>query len=389
MKKILIFSTAYFPFVGGAEVAVKEITDRLPDIQFDLITARMRSDLPKQEKIGNINVHRVGFGLKTLDKFLLPCLGYWKAVGLHKKEPYGIVWSIMASQASVAAAFLKMKFSGVKLLLTLQEGDEETHLKRYAFGNEFLYRIAIKPWYLLVFKHTDYISVISNYLKERAEKIGINCPVQIVPNGVDLERFKVRSLRLKVSNQDLKNRLGIKEREKILIHTGRFVEKNGLDDLIKSLKNLPQNVKCLLLGVGPQEPELKNLAKNLGLEQRVIFLGYVSHDELPAYLQISDIFIRPSLSEGLGNSFLEAMAAGVPVIGTPVGGIPDFLRDGETGLFCEVRNPESIAEKAKLLLSDDDLCQKIIANAKKLVEEKYSWNLIAVQMREIFDKLIL
>jgi len=71
----------------------------------------------------------------------------------------------------------------------------------------------------------------------------------------------------------------------------------------------------------------------------------------------------------------------LPIIGTPVGGIPDFLKDGETGLFCEPNNPKSIAEKVKLLLADNSFRQKIVTNAQKLVAEKYDWELVAEQMR--------
>ena len=116
---------------------------------------------------------------------------------------------------------------------------------------------------------------------------------------------------------------------------------------------------------------------------------------MPKYLKVSDIFIRPSRSEGLGNSFLEAMAAGIPVIATPVGGIPDFLLDPAknpdhepTGYFCEVDNPQSIATQVNKILSDEALRTRIIRNAKKLVTEKYDWSLIAHDMKEkVFDKL--
>ena len=121
--------------------------------------------------------------------------------------------------------------------------------------------------------------------------------------------------------------------------------------------------------------------------KRAFLLGSIPPDDAPKYLAASDIFIRPSLSEGLGSAFLEAMAAGVPIIGTRVGGIPDFLVDGETGLFCEAQNPQSIAEKIKLLLADETLRQKLITNGKKLVAEKYNWNIIVKQMEEIFNKI--
>ena len=92
--------------------------------------------------------------------------------------------------------------------------------------------------------------------------------------------------------------------------------------------------------------------------------------------------MRPSLSEGLGNSFIEAMAAGVPVIGTQVGGIPDFLRDKETGFFCEVRNPKSIAEKVKEILENNELRANVIKNAQELVTKNYDWDLVARRIKE-------
>ena len=115
--------------------------------------------------------------------------------------------------------------------------------------------------------------------------------------------------------------------------------------------------------------------------------GFVKPEDIPQYLAVSDVFVRPSLSEGLGNSFLEAMEAGLPVIGTKVGGIPDFLIDGETGLFCEINDPKSIAEKIKLALSDIGLREKMIAKGKRMVEERYDWNLVAGKMHGIFNEL--
>jgi len=91
----------------------------------------------------------------------------------------------------------------------------------------------------------------------------------------------------------------------------------------------------------------------------------------------------------LGNSFLEAMAAEVPVVATPVGGIPDFLEDGKTGWFCKVRDPQSIAEKIQYILDEKnkDEVEWVVKNAKELVEKKYNWDNIAIQMNNIFNKL--
>jgi len=373
-KNILIFSTAYFPLVGGAEVAAKEITQRLPDWQFDLITARIKSGLKKFERIGNINVYRVGLGLGFLDKFLLPITGYLKARQLNKKNNYQIIWSVMASQAGVAAAFFKIFHSQKKLVLTLQEGDKEEHLKRYVFGLGFLYKFLIRPWHLLPFRNADAITAISSDLKKRALENGVKVPIKIIPNAVDLKLFRPKE-KAAVSGP------------KIILTVSRLVKKNGVDDLIKAGQYLNFDFKILIIGVGPDESKLKKLTKKLNLENRVEFLGQVEYSNLPDYYHRANVFVRPSLSEGLGNVFLEAMACGTPIIGTPVGGIPDFLIERETGLFCQTGNPKSVAQKIEEILASESLRENLIKNGLEIVREKYNWDNIARQMEGVYDKL--
>lgn len=385
-RRILIFSTAYHPFVGGAEIAIKEITDRIEDFEFDLITARMNKEVSKEEIIGKVAVCRVGFGYK-IDKFLIPFFGLILALKKHKEKNYDIIWSLMASQASIGASFFKMLKPKSKLLLTIQEGDEESHLKRYVGGNKFLYKVLIQPWHKLVFKKADLIQTISIDLKNRALKNKVKCPVKVVPNGVDIKNFTK-----KFSNEELnslRDSLGKKEGDKFIITTSRLTLKNGIDDLIKSLVYLPENIKLLVAGVGEDEKDLKNLVFEKGLENRIQFLGFIDHKELPKYLKISDVFSRPSLSEGLGNSFLEAMVIEIPVVATPVGGIPDFLMDKETGLFCKIKDPKSIAEKVELLINDFELRKNIINKAYEMILEKYDWDIISKDMQDkVFEKLL-
>jgi glycosyltransferase involved in cell wall biosynthesis len=141
------------------------------------------------------------------------------------------------------------------------------------------------------------------------------------------------------------------------------------------------------LGTGYEEASLKKQAQDLGVMSRVHFLGYVSHKEMPKYLKISDVFVRPSLSEGFGNSFIEAMAAGIPVIATPVGGIVDFLVNKETGLLCDVHDPKDIARKVEMYMRDVLLRNEIVENAMHMVLDRYDWSVVVEQMREgVFDK---
>ena len=122
----------------------------------------------------------------------------------------------------------------------------------------------------------------------------------------------------------------------------------------------------------------------------------ITNQELKHLYTGAELYISPSLSEGFGNSFIEAMAAGLPVIATPVGGILDFLFDPEknpevepTGLFCRVSDPRDLAEKIRRLVSDDRLRTKIAAHGRKRAYELYDWNTITAQMRErVFNPIL-
>jgi len=369
-KRILIFSTAYKPFIGGAEVAVREITDRIPEIEFVMITAKLDAKLTRVEKIGNIEVHRLGKG-GHWDKYRLISQGARYA---QKLGHFDVVWGIMASYAGFASLRYK-KRENRPFLLTLQEGDSRWDIYRHVWF--------IWPYFKQIFKRADRIQAISNYLADWAKNMGAKCPIEVVPNGVNLDKFRISNFEFQNNfKSKIFNDLNISEDAKLIVTVSRLVKKNGVEDLIEAMEFLSEDVQLLVVGGGQLEQKLKKIAND-----GVHFLGDVSHDELPHYLGASDVFCRPSLSEGLGNAFLEAMACGVPVVGTKVGGILDFLKDNETGLFCKVGNPEDIAEKIKKIVNDESLRGKLVENGSKLVQEKYSWDLIARQMQNIFNNL--
>jgi len=364
-KRVLIYSTAYFPLVGGAEVAVKELTDRLVDFEFVLITARLNRRLPKHEDIGRVKVCRLGWGTR-FDKLWLAFYGGRFGRKLAQGEAFGAVWGVMASFAGLAALRFKELEPEVSFLLTLQEGDDLT-------GVEF----KMKPlWWRFnkIFTAADHIQAISHYLADWAKKMGALGSIEVIPNGVDLNKFKF---------------VGRKNNQTI-ITTSRLVKKNGIDTLIRSLLFLPAEYRLQIFGSGPESDSLKSLAQKFNLAHQVDFNGQIMTDDLPSHLAQAEVFARPSLSEGLGNSFLEAMAVGLPVIGTPVGGIPDFLAEGETGWLVKPNNPVDLAEKIKLILNPDNKTQvdQVVVQARKLIEEKYDWDKIVEKMKEIFKNLL-
>ncbi|MES2953669.1 MAG: glycosyltransferase family 4 protein, partial [Patescibacteria group bacterium] len=374
--KILVFSTAYYPFVGGAEVAIKEISDRLPEHEWHVITARMSRSLPKMERVFGVTVHRVGVGFKTVDKFLLPFLGARTARSLARSGSIDRIWGMMASQGSLGAAFFKRSVPTVPFVLTLQEGDEEAYLARYVGGSQILYKLFIRPWYRYIFKKADRVTVISRYLGDRARAALFSGPVDLVPNAVDLARFTPGAERTP-------------DGRTVLVTTSRLVEKNAVGDIIAALVLLPKSVHLSVIGEGPLGSALRQQVQVLGLSDRVVFHGHKEHAEMIILLRQADIFIRPSLSEGLGISFLEAMAMRLPVVATLVGGIPDFLADGVTGVACKPHDPASIAMAVERLTGDSALRERIIENAQQMIQDRYDWNSIAREMEKSLEEATL
>lgn len=394
MKRVLIFSLAYYPkYIGGAEVAIKEITDHIvsTDIEFHMVTLRFDYALPKVEQIGNVLVHRIGFvtnnpsmaDLKkfplALNKFLFQGIAPFYALGLHKKYHYDGIWGMMAHSVGIAVGIFKLLKPSVKYVLTLQEGDPP----------EYIERLALPAWPLFKYAFTsaDRVQVISTFLGAWAKRMGYAGEPIVIPNGVNTVEFakEVPAQELTL----LKEKLKKKQSDVFLITASRLVHKNAIDDVIEALPLLPENIKFLILGTGPDEEKLKLQVTNSKLQTRVLFLGHVTHEDLPKYLKVSDIFIRPSRSEGMGNSFIEAFAAGIPVVATQEGGIADFLFDARrnpekapTGFAVDKDNPKQIAEMVKHIVAHPEAVAVVVQSARVVAQTGYDWNLITKDMKE-------
>lgn len=397
MKRILIFSLNYYPrFIGGAEIAIKEITGRISpeQIEFHMVTLRFDSNLPKIEQIGNVLVHRIGFARKNptiadlkrfplhLNKYLYQYLATQKASSLHRLYHYDALWAMMAHSTGIPAAHFKSFHTNVPYILTLQEGDPSEYVEQMMRPVWRLFRRA--------FTIADRVQAISSYLLAWARRMGFVGHGEVIPNGVTIEKFVQ-----KLNAKDLKHvqeRLGKKPGDLFLVTTSRLVHKNGIDTVIAALAHLPAHVHFLIFGIGPLENALKAKAAALKLEERVHFAGEIPHEELPYVLAACDIFVRPSRSEGMGNSFIEAMAAGLPVIATQEGGIADFIFDEKrnpdkepTGWAVNPDAPVEIAAAVKNILGNPEKAAHTAENAYRLVREQYDWDSIAIRMKEVFD----
>ena len=374
--RVLLFTTAFRPFIGGSELAIENIAKRLPNVFFDILTPRYSLKLPAFERLDNVHIWRIGIG-NNKDKWLFPILGVFKAMKLYRRERHALIHVYQASHAAGAALFAKFFIQNIPLILTLQEGED--------FKKQSRWKKDIRNF---IIRRVDYATAISEYLQHFAVSVNDKLAVQVIPNGVDFKLFST------VIDDDkrhkLRSRLGIAPDDKVIISVSRFVKKNNIETVLKAFAEVVPRFhsKLLLVGDGPLRKELKDMTERFHISDKVIFTGSVDYSVLPTYLQCADVFVRPSLSEGLGTAFLEAMAAGLPIIGPSVGGIGDFLQDGETGLFCVPLDYENIASKISDILKDDNLRSKLIHNGQELIRSKYDWNVIAEKMHTLYSATI-
>src|SRR3989344_2365398 len=240
---VLIFSTAYHPFIGGAELAIKEITDRIYDPYFILITARMRRDLPFRERVDNVDVYRVGIGIPFLDKILSPVLAACLVFMITRHTRVCLFWSVMVSYITITPALLKMfgLYRTTPFLLTLQEGDSEKHIFEGRFG-------FIAYGWRTCLKYANHVQVISTYLGKLARDFGYKGHISVVPNGVDAQKFQIEE----------------KKEKKIIITISRLVEKNGVDTLIKAFAEVHKKItdaKIHIGGDGKLRTEIETLSE--------------------------------------------------------------------------------------------------------------------------------
>ena len=237
------------------------------------------------------------------------------------------------------------------------------------------------------FSKADKIFAVSNYTRSLITKKGIPAKkIYIIPNGTDPDRFTPE-----VSFDDILEKYGIQDR-KIIFSVSRLVERKNFGMVIKILpevvKKIP-DVVYLIGGEGPMKDRWKRLAREEGVDDRVIFAGYIPNDELPKYYAMCNIFVMPSKEirekgevEGFGIAFLEANACGKPAIGGKSGGVEDAIIDDETGILVNPDDEKELKEAIITLLSNDSMADLLGKKGRKRIEEELSWKKVTERMRK-------
>jgi len=238
---------------------------------------------------------------------------------------------------------------------------------------------------------SDACTANSRATAERAKRISGRDDIRVIPMGVDIDFFS-KSAGRGATGQKHNGR-----QAETILYAGRLIDVKGVEYLIRAFPSVLKkhaNAVLHIVGSGPCKGDLMSLSERLQVQEKVVFQDAVSQEELVRYYSMADVFVLPSVmtdegeTEGLGVVLLEAMASGVPVIGTGVGGIPDIIKDGETGLLSLERNPNDLADKICTLLTDEDLRKKVTEKGYQLVTKEFSWDVIAKEYAGLYDTLI-
>jgi len=238
-----------------------------------------------------------------------------------------------------------------------------------------------------VLKHANKVITVSKETMKYVLKLGADkTKTSVIYNGVDIDYFRP------VNKGESREKLGLPKNRKIILSVRRLVYKNGLDTLIESVPLLTRDHPDLLFlvaGKGPSRKLIEDRIKELGIDANIKLTGFVPDRLLPVYYDAADYFILPSASgEGLPLVLLEAMACGLPVIATTVGGTPEIIKHMKNGVLVPPRNPEAMAETMAKLLSEERLGATIGEEARRIVEDRFTWEKNLHQLQDIYKKFI-
>jgi glycosyltransferase involved in cell wall biosynthesis len=208
--------------------------------------------------------------------------------------------------------------------------------------------------------------------------------IDVIPFGVDIEFFRP---------------LDVCKDEKIfqILSVGYLIERKGFEYLIKAMPHVlkkHKNARLKIVGYGPLESELKEVIYELNLGDEVEIVKNVSDEELLMIYNSSDLFVLPSIvdsqgnTEGLGVVLLEAMACGLPVVGSNVGGIPEIINDMKSGLLVQEKDILGLSKSIFLIINDKELREKLAYSSLKIVENKFNWKYVSKRYVNVYNKVL-
>ena len=366
--RVLMLNYEFPPLGGGAANANKHILEELTDVEdlkIDLITSS-KDRYTEEEFSEDITLYRLDVKKGQIHHWTQSEIlryffkGLIKSRQLRKEKDYDIIHAWFGFPSGLMALILNQPY-----VVSLRGSDVPGYNERFSIQYVFL-----KPIIKRVWKNAESVVANSKGLKELAKKT-LDPGIEINTNGVNIEKFQPRDIERDDSD-------GLD-----LICVARLTKRKRVSDILKAIQNL-EYVNLTLIGEGKEEQNLKELAKDLGIDDQVNFKGYVSHEEIADFYSNSDLFVMPSLNEGMSNTILEAMSSGLPIITTQTGGTAELIKNN--GVVVPKKDPEAIKDA---IISYREDSEKIKSHSEKSREiaENFTWKQASLEYYEIFQKL--
>ena len=362
-----------YPTYGGSGVIATELGKGLAERghQIHFISYAMPMRLASYE--GNIYYHEVEMANYPLFDFPLytPALAS-KIVEVAQFEKLDLVHAHYAIPHATSAYLARQILGGSPKVITTLHGTDIT-------------LVGLEPSFLAVMKfsieQSDGVTAVSRFLKEKTlTNYGIDKDIRVIPNFVDTEKYN------RVECMQVRERFA-PANEKILVHISNFRAVKRVADVIRIFNEVQQKVPAhlILVGDGPDRSSCELLVRELGIQERVRFLG--KQTELVQILSSADLMLMPSQSESFGLSALEAMACEVPVISTSVGGLPELQVHGETGFIAEIGDIDRMSRYAIDLLTNPSKYKLFTEAARNRAIEFESSKIIA-QYERHYERIL-
>lgn len=372
--KLKIGITCY-PTVGGSGVIATELGKLLAEKGHEIHFISSSMPFRLNKVYSNIYYHEVQVNQYSVFQYPPYDLALAsKMAEVAKREKLDLLHVHYAIPHAVCA-YLAKKMTDDKLkIVTTLHGTDITVLGYDPSLNDMI-RFGIEG--------SDMVTAVSESLVQQTyDLLQPKKAIQTVYNFID-ERVYTKK-----DTQDLKTQYGIPDDEKVIIHVSNFRKVKRVQDVVRSFHLIEKQVpsKLLLVGDGPEISVVCNLVRELGLNDKVLFLG--KQENLEDLYSISDLMLLLSEKESFGLVLLEAMACGVPSVGTKIGGIPEVIEDGRTGYLSDVGDVEDIAQNAVKILGNATLHKEFAENAISRVKEHFSSQRIVEQYEDMYKQLI-